>query len=171
MRLKALIFGLAIFAADLVSKWWVDNTPRFAKPYPLIEGFFSIHCVHNEGIAFGLFHSVESSWKPVILSLLAIVATVVVLYYIAVTPGAERWTLVALGLLLGGILGNFVDRLLHGHVIDFLELHWEEKFMWPTFNVADTAITCGVLMIVADSLFRREPRSEGDEARTADDRP
>ena len=73
--------------------------------------------------------------------------------------------LLCLGLLLGGILGNFIERLIRQHVTDFIEVHWRELYSWPTFNVADSAITCGVLVILFQTFFGRH---NGQIARTED---
>jgi lipoprotein signal peptidase/chaperone LolA len=111
--------------------------------------------VRNEGIAFGLLHSFDSGWKPVILSVIALVAVAVVSYYIYHTPQEYRFSLISLGLLLGGILGNFTDRLANRYVTDFLTLHWKDQFAWPTFNVADAAISTGVFVILLQTVFAR----------------
>lgn len=169
MRLFAIISGLLVFLVDLVTKWWVSNTLALHY-YPVVDGLFTIHYVRNEGIAFGLFHSFESNWKPVVLSIMAIIAVVIVLYYIWQTPPEERRVFVSLGLLLGGILGNFVDRLVHGYVVDFLEFHWQDAFSWPTFNIADAAITTGVILIIYESFFgRQEHPEQGTEKALADE--
>jgi signal peptidase II len=152
MRVYALILGLLVLSIDLLSKWLVSVTASL-RYYPVIDGLFTIHYVQNEGIAFGLFHDVDSIWKPLILAGMAVIAVAVVVYYIWETPTNQRLVLVSLGLLLGGILGNFIDRLYHGYVIDFLEIHWGDVFTWPTFNVADMAITSGVVLIIWESFF------------------
>jgi signal peptidase II len=156
MRSIAVIIGFSVFALDLITKWWVKGTP-WLDYYPVIEGFLTIQFVKNEGIAFGLLHSLQSDWKPIILSLIAVIAVSIVLYYIYLTPSDQRLSLFALGLLLGGILGNFVDRLMHQYVTDFITLHWKDYFAWPTFNVADSAITTGVFVILIQTLFVKKP--------------
>lgn len=160
MRIFALILGLAVFGLDVVTKRWVEHT-AWLYHYPVIEGFFTIQYRRNEGIAFGLLHELQSEWKPVLLSLLALVAIVVVLYYIRVTPEDQRLSFVSLGLLLGGILGNFTDRLLNQYVVDFITLHWKNQFAWPTFNIADAAITCGVFLILYETFFWSRPEDSG----------
>ncbi len=157
MRTTAIILGIIVFVLDLTTKWWVRNTDGLGY-YPVIEGVFAIHYVQNKGIAFGLFHTLQSEWKPVILSMMAAIASVVVLYYIRTTHPEQKLSLLALGLLLGGILGNFVDRLLNQYVVDFLELHWKNHFVWPTFNLADAAITGGVLIILYQTFAKESPR-------------
>jgi len=76
-----------------------------------------------------------------------------VVYYILKTPTQDRWSFLSLGLLLGGILGNFVDRLFHHYVFDFLTLHWRDQFAWPTFNLADSAISTGVAILLIKTVF------------------
>lgn len=164
MRFAAIVLGCSVTFMDLLTKWFIRTT-GWLHNYTVIEGFFRIHYVRNEGIAFGLFHGVESPWKPVILTVLALMALMVVLYYIWSTPPGERVMLLCLGLLLGGILGNFIERLIRQHVTDFIEVHWRELYSWPIFNVADSAITCGVLVILFQTFFGQH---NGPIARTED---
>ena len=152
MRYVAISLGCAITALDLMTKWIVRSND-WLYSYTIIEGFFKIHYVRNEGIAFGLFHGVESQLKPIIINSFAIVALVFVLYYIWSTPLHERIMLLCLGLLLGGVLGNCIERMMRGHVTDFIELHWKDLYSWPTFNVADSAITCGVMVLLFQTFF------------------
>ena len=162
LRLLFMGIGLLVFALDAITKWWVHGTP-WLYYYPVIKGFFTIHYVRNEGIAFGLFHSTNSQWKPILLSLMAIIAVVIVVYYLWTNSIGERSILFSLALLEGGILGNFSDRLLRGYVVDFLELHWRNSFSWPTFNVADAAITCGVFIILFQNVFGTSSFGEASE--------
>ncbi len=155
MRTVAIVLAFVILTLDLLTKWWIRNA-SWLHDYSVIDGFFKIHYVQNEGIAFGLFHTSESPWKEIILSVLAIIAVIVVIYYIWNTPVNQSQLLISLGLLLGGILGNFLERIVHHHVTDFIEVYWQDRFHWPTFNVADTAITCGVLFILYESFLGEE---------------
>ena len=174
IRLFSIILGLSIFGLDLLSKSWAKSALIGQQAWPIIEGFFRLHYVSNEGIAFGLLHSLQSDWKPLLLSLAALLALGIVFHYIRSTPAEERRLFLAFGLLAGGILGNFTDRLLNGFVVDFLELHWKEQFIWPTFNLADAAITCGVLLILLDTLFGRgnlEAKESSAPAKSASQEP
>jgi signal peptidase II len=145
MRQVSLGIGAAILVIDLATKWFV-KTYYLSVSYPILDGFFEIQYVENTGIAFGFLDSLESEWKAPMLGSLAVLAAVMVIYYIWITPQRERSSLVALGLILGGVMGNFIDRLLHTFVIDFIRIHWRELMAWPTFNVADSAITSGVIL-------------------------
>ena len=162
MRLLSILLSLTVLAADLLTKWWVQSNKSLWH-YPVIEDLFTINYVLNEGIAFGLFHELQSEWKIVILSSMAAVAMIVVLYFIWQTPPTRISSFVALGLLLGGIMGNLIDRLLNKHVIDFLELHWKDHFSWPTFNLADAAITCGVIFIFYETFWTGRTAEAEDE--------
>ena len=153
MRIVALWIAAGVFALDLLTKWWVSNLVWLHyRSYSIIDGFFKIQYVRNEGIAFGLFHDFNSQWKPVVLSLVALVGIALVSYYILHTPKEDRLTLISLGLLLGGILGNFSDRLVHKSVVDFMTLHWYNQYFWPTFNLADAAISTGVFLILVKTF-------------------
>ena len=169
-KMKLLAIGVAalVLALDLLTKWWVKNT-AWLHYHEVIEGFFAIHFVRNEGIAFGLFHSNPSAWKPVILAFLAVAAAIMVLYYIWTSPPGERGVQLLMGLLLGGILGNFCDRLWRGYVVDFLDFHWQDRFAWPTFNLADAAITCGVAAILYQGFFGTDGRDEASKGRRRKD--
>ena len=152
LRKLAVCLGLVVFILDLSTKWLIQNID-WLRYYPVIEGFFTINYVRNEGIAFGLFHTLESEWKVVFLLFMGVLAVLVTLYYIWSTPTNQPLLIISLGLLLGGILGNLVDRFLNHYVIDFLEIHWKNYFSWPTFNLADAAITCGVFLIFYTTFF------------------
>jgi lipoprotein signal peptidase/chaperone LolA len=165
MRIAALWIAAGVFALDLLTKWWVSNLLWLHyRAYSVIDGFFKIQYVRNEGIAFGLFHDLNSQWKPAILSLIAVIGISLVGYYIYHTPKEDRITLFSLGLLLGGILGNFSDRLIHKSVVDFMTLHWQNRYFWPTFNVADAAISAGVFLILVKTFVldsRRTRQASG----------
>lgn len=152
MRLLSITIGLFVLGLDTVTKVWVKGN-LWLHYYPVIDGFFTIQYATNEGIAFGLFHTLQSQWKTPILSVMAVAAVLLVLYYIWTTPAQEKLIFCALGLLLGGILGNFIDRLGDQSVVDFLKVHWGAKFAWPTFNIADSAITSGVFLILAATIL------------------
>ncbi len=161
MRVAAIVVGLAVFGLDYLTKVIVQKT-FWLWNYSVLDGLLTIQYATNEGIAFGLLHNVQSSWKAPLLGLMALTALALVLYYIWTTPREERFVLLALGLLLGGILGNFVDRLGDESVVDFIKVHWGTSFAWPTFNVADSAITTGVILILLLTFFGAKPEEAPD---------
>jgi len=149
----ALILGLAVI--DQVSKAVVAGAVGLYRVIPVIPGFFNITRVHNSGAIFGILSS--SGKLPVFLLLTgtSLFALGFVVYYFIKTPASDGLTKIALSLILAGALGNLTDRVLRGFVIDFLDFHIG-RHHWPFFNVADSCITIGALLLVVIFL-RRKP--------------
>ncbi|HYV48960.1 MAG TPA: signal peptidase II [Myxococcaceae bacterium] len=122
------------------------------------ERFFRLRYAENPGAAWGLFRTLPESVRAPLFHLVSLGAVVLISYYFTRLTGdrAERWALYGLPLVLGGAIGNYVDRLARGFVIDYLEAHWMDRAAWPSFNVADAAICIGVGMLVVDAFVRRE---------------
>lgn len=146
----------AVVLVDQLCKWWIVH--RAMDPPRAIEvtGFFNLVLTYNRGVSFGLLDS-DAALGPWLLSGLAVVIVVGLLFWLRGMRG--RWPAVAVGLIVGGALGNVIDRLRLGAVIDFLDLHWADLH-WPAFNLADGAITLGVAVLLLDGLFgrRKSPR-------------
>jgi len=145
----------AIVLADQITKWLV--LARFA-PGERVEltGFFNLVLVFNKGAAFS-FLAAEAGWQTPLLAAFALGAAVVVSVLLVRSP-ERRMLCAGLSLILGGALGNLVDRLRFGHVVDFLDLH-AAGWHWPAFNVADSAITIGAALLILDGLRRHEKRA------------
>ena len=138
---------------------------HFAKkpPYVLSENFFLLQYAENPGAAFGLFRNLPANARGPLFHLVSIGAVLLITFYFSKLTGTkreERWALFGFPLVLGGAVGNYIDRLARGFVIDFLEAHWFDSatLRWPSFNVADMAICIGVGMLVVDSFVRKEPK-------------
>ena len=159
MRRLHLLVALAVFAADQLTKWVIGSAIPLHDSWPVIPGFFRLTHVKNRGAAFGIFADSTSPMKIEVLILLSVVALVVVLMLLWGQPGARRIGL-GLALILGGALGNLIDRLAHGSVVDFLEFYLR-GFHWPAFNVADSAIVMGAGLLVLDMLLTRSPKQTG----------
>ena len=144
------IVALAVAAADLLSKWWIV-THAEQLPIVVIPDFFSLTLVRNSGVAFGLFQESESALKPFVLSSIALAALLAIIYYAGKLEATQRGLKLILSMVMGGVLGNFLDRLYHGSVVDFLEVFWRQ-YHWPTFNLADSAISVGIVLLLLDSL-------------------
>lgn len=147
--------GAAVFLLDQASKWWIlDVVMQPPRVIPLTP-FFNLVLGWNRGVSFGLFNS-DSPLNRWVLPLIA-VAIVVTLAVWLRRVGTFQLAL-AIGAVIGGALGNVADRLRFGAVADFLDVHaW--GYHWPAFNVADSAITIGALVLVLDSLFSRRKNS------------
>ncbi|MCS6854998.1 MAG: signal peptidase II [Elioraea sp.] len=150
----------AVLALDQATKWWILDIVRLPEVGRLyVLPFMNLTMVWNRGVTFGLFAG-DAWWHAYAL---AVVALAVAAFLVAWLARAEdRWTAIALGLVLGGAVGNVIDRLRFGAVVDFVDLHafgWH----WYVFNVADSAIVCGVGLLLAHALMRPRPGRKGEE--------
>lgn len=158
VRVKAywllLALTLAVFVADQVTKLWivyrVPFDPRhlhgMGADHEVIPGFFYIIHVGNTGAAWSMF-----AGQSIMLALLAAGTLIAIFFWRKALGMKDRLTQISFGLLCGGIIGNLLDRLVHGHVIDFIDLHFG-RYIYPTFNVADSGICIGVVMYLWQSL-------------------
>lgn len=146
-----LWYGLALLAIvlDQVTKWLATHFLRYAEPHP-ITSFFNLTLLHNKGAAFS-FLSDAGGWQRWLFGLIAGGVSVGLVVWIARLPRRCRWEACALALVLGGALGNLIDRVLLGHVVDFIVVHYRDHY-WPAFNIADSAITLGAAMLFIDML-------------------
>lgn len=146
-RFGLLLAGLVI-VVDQLSKWWIlDSVMAPPRIIPLTS-FFNLVLVHNRGVSFGMFSSAPQ-WLPWALSLFAVLISAALLIWLWRT--GDRLLASALGLVIGGALGNVIDRIRFGAVVDFLDFHVAAHH-WPAFNVADSAITIGVGLLLLDAL-------------------
>ena len=157
-RLGLTVAGL-VFILDQISKWIVVyeimDPPRVIVLGPLLD----IVMAWNRGVSFGMFNQ-ESAWNAPLLSLLALGISAFLLKWLWKSEG--RWVPLAIGLIVGGALGNVLDRVRFGAVADFLYFHID-AYYWPAFNIADSGISIGAVMLVWDSLFsgKESPKKEG----------
>lgn len=145
-----MILAVSVIVLDQLSKWAIMGIMR---PPRVIEitSFFNLVVGWNRGVSFGMFNT-DSPLNVWILSILALCIVVVLSVWLTRT---DRRTIAAgLGLIIGGAIGNVIDRLRFGAVFDFLDLH-AFGYHWPAFNIADSAITVGAVILVADALFAR----------------
>ncbi len=159
-----LLLSLLVVAADRLTKWLVSTRIELGNNLQVIPHVFAISHVENPGAAFSLFNDSSSPervrWMLLVFSLLAAVAVLVALLKLGRRITA---TTLALALILGGALGNAYDRMRFGYVIDFLEVHIIH-YHWPDFNVADSAIVVGGILLVFDALFSGKEATVGEAA-------
>jgi signal peptidase II len=151
-REKFYLIVALVFVLDHVTKWLARVNLSANRRIELLPGYLSLDYATNSGVAFGLFEHSEFSWKPYILAGLAIVALLVLVVYSLRAPRGRFLLQWALAITAGGIVGNLVDRIAHGYVVDFIEFHIREVFYWPTFNLADSAITIGIALLLIDTV-------------------
>lgn len=147
-------FGLALLVLllDQLTKVWAEAALGYGQPVALLP-FLDLTLVYNLGAAFSFLADAGGWQRPFFIVLSSVVSLVLAVWIWRLPPGA-RLLGSALALVLGGAVGNLVDRLAYGHVIDFIDLH-AGGWHWPAFNVADSAITCGVLLLLYDGLRAR----------------
>lgn len=136
--------------------WTHDKHPTRNGVHAVIENFWHFRYVENPGAAWGILSGSASWFRTPFFLLVSIAAMVFIVRYFYRTEPGQRLLRVALALVFGGAVGNFIDRARLGYVIDFIDWHWYEKATWPTFNVADAAISCGVAMLVLDMLLQKK---------------
>jgi len=147
-----LLAILAIIAADQASKWLVVRFLPLNSVREVIKGCFRLWHVRNSGAVWGFFSGHDGGLVPGVLTALAIAALLVVAFFFLHADRRQRLELAAYASILGGALGSIIDRLRLGYVVDFLDAYVKSQH-WPTFNVADSCITIGVLLL-ALSLWR-----------------
>ncbi len=156
----ALILAALVLLLDQLSKWVIVELVMSPPRTIPVTGFFNLILIQNCGVSFGFLNDAElcrSVIMPWVLSLLAVAVVGGLFYWLRRQP--ERLLALAIGLVAGGALGNVVDRLRLGAVVDFLDFHLSGSLHWPAFNLADSAITVGVLLLLFDGLFARHGQS------------
>jgi signal peptidase II len=145
-----------VFAADQLTKAWALARLQPGRSVPVVTGLVDLTLVFNTGVAFGFLSRLPPDWRWIVtvFSLAALVLLVSVAWRIV--PQGGRLGRAALGLVFGGATGNLLDRWRVGGVVDFLDVHWRQ-YHWPAFNVADSAITVGVVLLAAELAFGRAP--------------
>jgi len=160
-RLHWLWLSLLIIVADQWTKVWVSE---LLTSRPLIEiwSFFNLRLAHNTGAAFSLL-SEAGGWQRWLFTLLAVGVSLVLSAWLTGLAAQARWTAVGYACIIGGALGNAWDRVCYGHVVDFLDFHWA-GWHYPTFNLADTAITLGAMLLLKDVLSaQHQAKVQGHE--------
>src|SRR5207248_9954339 len=155
-RLPYIVLAAATLALDRWTKALIQKRFDLNESISVIAGFFNITYVRNPGVAFEIFDPLSLPAKSVLLSLFTACAAVVVITYSVRSPSRNRLLQVSLALILGGALGNLYDRLAYGYVVDFLEFY-VSTYHWPSFNVADSAISTGVALLALEIIRNEAP--------------
>ena len=157
MKKKTLILlslTPAILVVDQLTKLYVDRTMQLGQSIPVLDGLFSITYLRNKGAAFSFL--ADASWRLPFFILVSFIAVAAIMVAFKKLRDDQQFAAFSLTLILSGAIGNLIDRLRLGEVIDFLDVYWKSHH-WPAFNVADSAICIGVAMLALD-LFLEERR-------------
>jgi signal peptidase II len=163
-RLRFLWVTLAVVFLDRATKAWIESRPADRFPHAVIHNFFYLVDSRNPGIAFSFLAGLSSPALRVFLICGSLIIIGVITWLLVAGRDISSLHAAGLALLLGGATGNVTDRILHGAVTDFIEVYlhffpWQTFNPWPAFNVADSAITIGAILILLDVLFGRRPES------------
>lgn len=170
MRIKYLILASiagAIITADQATKMWIHTHLQEGDMITILTNVFNITHVHNTGAAFGFLAHLAPAIRSLVFMLTPPIALVIILAILRGVRESDRWTIAALSCVFGGAIGNYIDRLRYGYVIDFLDFtvvyapqaNPPGRFVYPSFNVADIAIVCGVCVLLLLEFTRaRTPR-------------
>ena len=145
-----LWLSLVLLIADQLSKQLALSTLALHQPVPVLP-FLNWTLVYNPGAAFS-FLSDAGGWQRWFFTALALAVSVLLVFWLRATPRNQAWIALPYALILSGALGNAIDRLRFGHVVDFIDVHWQ-GWHWPAFNIADSAISVGAVMLIAGVLF------------------
>ena len=154
----SLVGGIAavIVLLDQWTKLWVDADMRLYQSIPVIDGYLSLTYVRNPGAAFSMFADWPESFRRPFFVVVTIVAVVGIGWFVRTTPREDTFSLIAAGCILGGAIGNAIDRLAYGSVIDFVDFYIGD-WHYPAFNVADAFITTGVILLLVGGFFGSSP--------------
>ncbi len=155
-KYRLLVVSGAIVVLDLLSKLWITANVVQYETLRIVPGFLNITHIQNRGVAFGLFNRLGALGPPVLVAA-GLAALVVVGIYFRRTERSEPLLLWSLALILGGAIGNLIDRIAHGAVTDFVDVY-VATYHWHTFNVADSAISVGICLMLLDLLRDRRER-------------
>jgi signal peptidase II len=152
---RYFLAALGLVVLDQATKALVARKVPLYESVPVVKGFFNITRIHNKGAIFGTFSQTDNTLVFALLTAASLAALAFVVYYFFKTPDSDKLMKVSLTLIMAGALGNQFDRLVRGHVIDFLDFY-VGRAHWPFFNVADSCITIGACLMLV-TLFRRKP--------------
>lgn len=151
--LKWLWVSLVVIVLDQMSKFIASGMLILHDPVAVLP-FFNLTLMHNTGAAFS-FLAGASGWQRWFFTVLAMIVSVVLVVWLRRLQPQDKWMAAALALVLGGAVGNLIDRVMYGYVVDFIQLYYKDWY-YPAFNIADSAITVGAVMLVIDTLRGKE---------------
>ncbi len=156
MKRKSLYLfgtGVIIVLLDQFTKGSVLRNFEEGQTLEVIQNYFNITYVRNYGAAFGLFSKIQSDIRSAFFLVIPPIAMIVILFMLKTVTQEEKIKILALCSVFAGAVGNYIDRLRFGYVVDFLDFHYHKEWVWPAFNVADMSIVCGISILIFIELF------------------
>lgn len=151
-----IVLTFVITAIDQYTKMIVHASFDLGESVRVIDGFFNFTYVRNTGAAFGIFGQSHELFRQIFFLSVPPIAVSIIVFFLYNLPSTEKLEIYALSIISGGAVGNYIDRIRFGYVIDFLDFHINNAYSWPAFNVADSAIVIGVA-ILTYLMFRNKP--------------
>ncbi len=165
--LKYLWISILVIIADQATKWIANTQLEFHQAVPVMP-YFEWFLSYNKGAAFS-FLANAGGWQRWFFTVFAIVISIILFFWIKKLDPKEKLTAIALSLILGGALGNVIDRIHLGYVIDFIQV-WLGSYPWPAFNIADSAIFLGAVLLIGSGMlspYQDDQKSKRDEKNSA----
>jgi signal peptidase II len=159
-RIVSILAGV-IIVLDQITKIWVQGSISMYESIPIVPGFFDLVHVLNKGAAFGFLNRADIHWQTYFFIAVSALAVVLIFHLVRTVDREDSFLFTGLGCILGGALGNMIDRIRIGQVIDFLDFH-AAGHHWPAFNVADMAISIGALLLLISFYQRKKNASRFD---------
>lgn len=156
-QLSYFLFILAVVISDQLSKFIITRKVSLMTIKSVVPGFFNITYIRNRGAIFGFLSGSGSQFIYIVLTLASLTALSLVVYYFFRTPHSERFMKISLSLILAGALGNLIDRIFRGYVVDFLDFYIK-KWHWPSFNIADLCISIGAILLIYTFLVKKRTK-------------
>ena len=160
--LKWIWLALVVVVVDQLTKYIASTSLEMYQPIAVMP-MFNWTLMHNPGAAFS-FLADQPGWQRWFFAAVAIIVSIVIFVWIKRLEQHEKWQAIALALILGGAVGNVIDRIWLGYVVDFIQVYYQQWY-WPAFNIADSAISIGVVMIIIESIreYKEERKSSKAE--------
>ncbi|MDJ0830216.1 MAG: signal peptidase II [Desulfobacterales bacterium] len=154
--IKLTIIAIAVVCLDQISKAIILKTLPLYQSVEVIPGFFNLTHIHNPGGAFGFLADQTSTLRHFVFLIVSLLAIGLIFYFYKKTPQSHPWLASGFALIFGGAIGNIIDRLRLGEVVDFLDFYIG-RWHWPAFNVADSAVTIGIFIFIYHMVLKKLP--------------
>ncbi len=155
-----------LIAIDQLTKMYIHTHYQLGESTVVLPGFFNITYVRNFGAAFGFLAQSHATFREIFFLSMPPVALLVILLILRSVRDNDWWQIVALSSVFGGAIGNYIDRVRFRYVIDFLDFHYNDKYTWPAFNIADSAIVCGVGLLLFLMLTEKQEENKATSLRS-----
>ena len=150
------VISMLVIILDQYTKHLIIQSFALYESLDIIQNYVTIVHARNKGIAFGIFAAQGSGTQTILLIITSCLAIAFIFYLVSSLKGKQLYATITLSFILGGAIGNLIDRIRWGEVVDFIDLHWH-RYHWPAFNVADSAISLGLVLLIIGMFTKKFP--------------